>query len=183
MDNITSSYKANRLGETLYNVVLEYKPKTIVEFGVLEGFSTIHMAKALRELDQGHIFAYDLWDAYKFKHNTQAHAQKNIDEAGLTDLVTLLQLDFYEWLEDAENQHFDLLHLDVSNCGDIIEKTIQTLEKAHKGRILLFEGGSKTRDEVDWMIRFNKRPINPVVQEYGCTIIDENFPSLSMKML
>tara|TARA_B110000037_G_scaffold200056_1_gene240346 strand:+ start:1668 stop:1847 length:180 start_codon:yes stop_codon:yes gene_type:complete len=30
----------------------------------------------------------------------------------------------------------------------------------------IFEGGSKERDEVEWMNKYNKQKINPVIEKY-----------------
>ena len=67
---IESSYRENNIGETLYNKVLELKPNKIVEFGCLYGYSTVAMALALKELGQGKIYCYDLFEEYEYKHST-----------------------------------------------------------------------------------------------------------------
>lgn len=51
--DIESSYRDNDLGRTLYDLVLKYKPKKIVEHGILFGYSTVAMAQALDELGGG----------------------------------------------------------------------------------------------------------------------------------
>ena len=35
---VYSSYRENNIGKTLYDIVIELKPKTIIEIGVLEGY-------------------------------------------------------------------------------------------------------------------------------------------------
>jgi predicted O-methyltransferase YrrM len=68
---VESSYSEHDIGQTLYNLVLELKPKKIIEFGTLNGYSAISMAMALQELNNGgKITCYDLWDAYPYKHST-----------------------------------------------------------------------------------------------------------------
>ena len=97
-NGIDSSYKENNLGETFYKAILRYKPLTVVEFGVLHGYSTIHMAKALRKLGRGKIRAYDLWEKYKYKHTSIESTRRNLEKFGVSDIVTLEQKDFYKWL-------------------------------------------------------------------------------------
>ena len=59
--NVYSSYKKNNIGKTIYDIVLEYKPIKIVEIGVLDGYSIICMAQAIRDLNNGGlVYAYDL---------------------------------------------------------------------------------------------------------------------------
>ena len=47
----------------LYDFVVTLKPKRIIEFGPGSGYTTICMAKALKENNiDGHIKSYDIWD-------------------------------------------------------------------------------------------------------------------------
>ena len=68
--NIESSYRKNDIGQTFFDLVLEKRPKVILEWGVLNGYSTVAMAMALDELGSGHITAYDLFDDYKYNSST-----------------------------------------------------------------------------------------------------------------
>lgn len=179
---IESSYRENNLGPILRGLVIDYQPKKIIEFGVYRGYSTVHLAMGLEWLrNGGHIIACDLWDDYAYNHTTMDVAQLNINSHGLSQYVTLWQADYYKWLENP--CQFDMLHVDISNDGDIIEKTLTKLApQIDNGAIVVFEGGSAERDEVDWMKRFNKRPINPLQKKLGFRILDERFPSISIAM-
>lgn len=167
--NIESSYRENDIGRTLYHFVLNNKPKKIIEFGTLNGYSAVAMAMALHELGEGKIICYDLWDKYQFKHTTRESTQKTIDDLGLTDFVELREGDFYSW----EPEDFDLAHLDISNNGD----TIKDAKERLIGGIVLFEGGSEERDNVEWMIKYDKPRISKCGIDYK--VIDSDFPSLS----
>lgn len=174
---IDTSYSENDLGRTLYDLVLTNKPKKIVEFGVLFGYSTVVMAMALDELGEGHIYANDLFEDYKFKHSTIEQTQANIDRYGLTNYVTLVKSDFDEWLKKPEK--FDLLHVDVSNKGDTIDRLYAAVkDQIDDGAIVVFEGGSEERDSVEWMIKYNCKKIND--SNVPFKVIDARFPSLSM---
>lgn len=176
---MNSSYAKHDLGLVLQGLVLNCRPKKIIEFGVLEGYSTIAMGHALKALGRGHIIACDLWHHYDHNHTTMDIAQRNVDDAGLTDYVTLWQANYYEWL--ANPCKFDLLHVDISNDGDVIEKTLIKLAPQIKSGVkVVFEGGSAERDQVEWMTKFNKRPINPLQEKFGFEILDERFPSISV---
>lgn len=175
--DIESSYRENDLGHTLYDLVLRLKPKKIVEFGILYGYSTVAMAMALDELGEGHINAYDLFEDYEYKHGSMPDVQATIDRYGLTRYVTLGKRDFETWLKAPEP--FDLLHVDISNKGDTIEHLYNALvDKMAEGATIVFEGGSKERDEVEWMVKYNKRKINDASVSFK--VIDSRFPSLSM---
>ena len=174
---LESSYAKNDLGKTLYSLVLEHKPKKIVEFGVLNGYSTIAMAMALHELGGGHINSYDLFDDYPFKHSTMHDVRGVIDRYGLAEYVTLKKKDFDEWLSAPEQ--FDFMHVDISNKGDTIERLYEaTRDQIQKGSVVVFEGGSKERDNVEWMKKFNQKKMSEIAVPFS--VIDERFPSLSM---
>ena len=77
--------------------------------------------------------------------------------------------------------HFDVLHLDISNTGDIILKTYNKLKKyIEGGSSIIFEGGSVERDNIEWMVKYNSTPINSVKNIVNYELLNENFPSLSV---
>ena len=84
-------------------------------------------------------------------------------------------MDFYQWLLNPEP--FDLMHLDISNTGDTILKTYNSLPE---GSIVMFEGGSDERDNIEWMKKYNATPINSIKNIINYQVIDNNFPSLSI---
>ena len=45
----------------LYDIVKDFKPKKIIEFGPGRGQTTVTMALALKEIGSGKINSYDLW--------------------------------------------------------------------------------------------------------------------------
>lgn len=170
---IHSSYYKNNIGKTLYNTVLTMNPQIIIEFGTLHGYSAIAMAQALRDLgSNGKIYCYDLWEKYPYKHTSMLNTQINIDSFGLTKYIELEELDFYNW----KPVHFDLMHFDISNHAGHL-KYLKSLKEYHSmyGTIL-FEGGTKERDKVDWMKDF--QPINS--SGINFITINEDFPSLSL---
>ena len=74
-------------GRLLYSLIRASRPSTVVEFGTSFGISTIHLAAAVRDNGTGHVISTEL-NAAKV---TQATA--NIAEAGLGDVVTILEGD------------------------------------------------------------------------------------------
>jgi len=176
---IESSYYQNDLGKTLYEWVLNTKPKVIIEFGCLYGYSTIAMGLALKQLGQGKIKCYDLFDDYKYKHSTIQQTIQNVKKYSVEDYVEFIKMDYNEWLSNPED--FDLLHLDISNTGDIVLRTYNTLiNKIKTGGVILFEGGSKERDDVEWMVKYKATPINSIQSQTNYKVINPNFPSLSI---
>ena len=170
---LPSSYYKNNIGKTLYNTVLTMKPFLIIEFGTLHGYSAIAMAQALRDLDNGgKIICHDLWEKYPYNHSSMESTQSTIDELGLTKYIELVEMDFYNW----QPEPFDLMHFDISNHAGHI-RYLKNLVNYHQlNGTVLFEGGTKERDRVEWMKDFEA--INPSGIRF--ITIDENFPSLSM---
>ena len=174
--DIESSYAEHDLGRTLYDLVLQYKPKKIVEWGVLYGYSTVAMAMALDELGEGHITGYDLFEHYAFKHSTMEQTQANIDRYGVSNYVTLVRGDFESWLKNPEP--FDMLHVDISNKGDTIERLHEAVkDQLARGALVVFEGGSPERDRVAWMEKYQQKKIGDSGVHYE--ILNPAFPSLS----
>jgi len=177
--NIESSFQKNDLGRTLYDLVLEKKPKKIVEWGTLYGYSTVVMAMALDELGGGHITAYDLFEDYPFKHSTMERTQANIDRNGVSKYITLKHGNFDDWIKDPEP--FDLLHVDISNHGDIIKRLYAaTKDRIATGATVIFEGGSAEHDQIDWMVKYGFRKIADSGVPYR--LLDARFPSISIIM-
>ena len=173
--HILSSYSINNLGLTLYETVLIRNPKIIIEFGTLHGYSAICMAQALQHLgSNGHIICYDLWNKYPYKHTTLDKTFNIIKSYGLEKYITLKELDFYNW----DYEPFDMMHFDISNHGGKI-RSLHNKVRIHQSEgLVLFEGGSKLRDEVPWMKDYE--PINNCGINYH--VLNEAFPSISIML-
>ncbi len=74
-------------GRLLYTLVRSSRPAVVVEFGTSFGISTIHLAAAVRDNGTGRVVSTEL-NAAKV-----ARARANLAEAGLADLVTILEGD------------------------------------------------------------------------------------------
>jgi predicted O-methyltransferase YrrM len=92
----------------LYVLAVARRPRTIVEFGASLGYSTIHLAAALRDADGGRLITTELSIA---KAGTAA---VNIADAGLGDLIDLRVGDALDTLADLDPD-VDFLFLDGSN--------------------------------------------------------------------
>lgn len=184
-----SSYSQNNIGEIIYNTILAFPPGIAVELGVLQGYSTYHIASAFKFLDlQNTILdAYDLWDDYPYNHGDLESVQRMLYLSDLSRFVKLYKEDAFLVPDNYRDKSIDFLHIDISNTGDIFNYMIEkwTPKLRHCG-ILVFEGGSEERDKVDWMIKYNKKPIRPEINSNK--IFNENyiygtyeiFPSLTI---
>lgn len=168
-----SSYSFNNLGKTIYDQVLFTKPKKVVDFGILNGYSTICIAQALKENGFGKVYAYDLFEDYEFNRAKLSEVEKLVLEYGLSDWVEFKKVNFFDWIKNPES--FDLLHLDISNTGDIIDMLWEKFSDSKA--TIIFEGGSEERDRVGWMVLHNKKPINKSKAKFE--VINNRFPSIS----
>jgi predicted O-methyltransferase YrrM len=151
-----------------------HRPRTIIDFGVLHGYSTIAMALALKDLGRGKVIGYDLWDKYPYKKAYLKDTWANIEKAGVANYVELKEGDF----KDFKENDYQFFHLDISNTGEIIDELeAKTRYRRTKGAVVVFEGGSEERDQVEWLISYNKKPIRQTKASFK--VINPLFPSLS----
>ncbi|MEK6760752.1 MAG: class I SAM-dependent methyltransferase [Nanoarchaeota archaeon] len=176
-----SSYEENNYDSVFYALIRSIRPKIVVELGTKNGFSAFHMAKALKENGFGEIHCYDLWEEYEFHSCTMAEAEANLKE--FVDSGTA-KLKLMDAAEVGKNYHdsIDVLHVDLSNKGEILEQIIpQWLPKVKS--LIILEGGSEDRDKVDWMVKFDKQPIRDWLKKNSDKfnyIILKNFPGLTL---
>jgi len=173
--SLKSSYFGSGIGKTLYDYVLEHKPETIVEFGILHGYSTVCMAQALKDLGRGTIIAYDLWEEAPYGHGqTLDDVEQTLQEYGVVDFVDLRHGDFYSWLDEGREWEAELIHVDINNDGDLLPLLSEIACS------VLFEGGIETRDRCWWMKKFSKPKMFPLKDALGYEILNSSYPSLSV---
>jgi len=187
-----SSYKQNNYTLLFERSAEAFLPQKCVELGVLDGYSTVAIAKGLKRASIvgnhfSHLHAYDLWEDYPYKHGNMDKVQKLIDDEDLSRFVTLYRKDAFEVYKDYDEESICLLHVDLSNTGEILEKIVEQWHtRLSMGGMLLFEGGSEERDNIEWMKKYDKKPIKPVIE--GHEILNEHyiygtyldFPSLTV---
>jgi hypothetical protein len=189
-----SSYIENNFGELLRTYVIGARTIPLVELGILDGYSTLHIAQGVRELQELYglvttFEAYDLFDSYEYKHGSQVEVQQLIDQNGLTDYVQIKKGNAFEVHKLYRDKSIEFLHVDISNTGDTLKKIMELWHPkiADKG-ILMFEGGSEERDNIEWMKKYNcpsiKQEIetNPVLNEFYMYGVYMRFPSMLVAM-
>jgi predicted O-methyltransferase YrrM len=165
-----SSYAENNFGSILRALILAQLPRLVIECGVLDGYSAFHIAHALRfnaqkMKRQSEFIAYDLWEEYRYKHGNFNKVASMLREQNLLNKHVNLHygnaFNVYSYYQDGA---VDFLHMDISNDGDILRKTIDHWgPKIAHGGIIAFEGGSVERDNVEWMKKYDRNPIAPEV--------------------
>jgi hypothetical protein len=178
----------NNYGSIFQSLIISKKPAKIVECGILDGYSTLHIATALRFLEtMGHnsvFHAFDLFDDYEFKHGNMYGVRNMLIRHGVYNKVTIRAGDCFEVYKEYLDNTIDFMHIDISNDGDKLLKVLKLWgSKMKVDGIIAFEGGSKQRDNIEWMKTFDKRPIQSafaeIPLEWRFTIL-EPFPSMML---
>ena len=91
------------------------------------------------------------------------------------------------YIDKLNDNSIDLLHIDISNNGDILVNMIDIWGgKLSPDGMIAFEGGSIERDNVEWMKKYNFKSIgetlmnNPMIKMEWCFQVLEPFPSLTL---
>jgi hypothetical protein len=191
MNNMRSSYIKNDFGSVFRALILSHKPKLAVECGVLDGYSTFHIAHAIRfnRITRGikcPFFAYDLWEEYDYKHGDFVEVENMLEEQGLSDYCNLTEGNAYKVYEIFEDNSIDFLHVDISNNGETFLDMLSLWgRKISNDGIVVFEGGSEERDEVEWMKKYMFTPIrnvldDPILYENWYYQVLHPFPSMTL---
>lgn len=191
---LRSSYQQNSFKEIFSVIVACYQPMVCVELGVLDGYSTIAIASVLKHLSKycgisRSIFnAYDLFEDYPFTNARMKDTEENIRDAGVAEYVTLHKMDAFKVPELYQDNSVDLLHVDLSNTGEILRTILnQWTSKITPGGIIMFEGGTPARDRIEWMIKYKKEPIawelhrnETIRNHYHRPVVVSAFPSMTI---
>jgi hypothetical protein len=157
-----SSYEKNNYGDFFYSLIRIYQPEKVVELGTKAGYSAYHMARGLKANGRGSLDCYDLWEKYQFKSVPKSVAEENLKK--FKDIISFKLVDAVG--VDKAYKTVDILHVDVSNEGGILEKIIpHWIDKTRQ--LIIIEGGSSERDKVEWMIKFKKIPIKKWLEEFS----------------
>ncbi len=157
-----SSYEKNNYGELFYALMRVYQPNKVVELGTKAGYSAFHIAKGLKANGKGRLDCYDLWEKYEFHSVPKSVAEVNLKE--FKNTIRLKQRDAIG--VDKLYKKIDILHVDLSNKGEILEPIIpKWIDKV--SQIIIIEGGSAEHDKLDWMIKFKKMPVKKWLEDFA----------------
>jgi len=176
-----SSYEKNNYGGFFYSLIRVYQPEKVVELGTKAGYSAYHLARGLKANKRGSLDCYDLWEKYEFNSVSKSVAEENLKE-----FKDIIRLELGEAIGvDKAYKTIDILHVDVSNEGGILEKIVpRWIDKTRQ--FIIIEGGSAERDKVEWMIKFKKAPIKKWLEDFSRQRGDieyqtiEPFPSVTI---
>ena len=112
-------------GRLLYTLIRAVKPKTVVEFGMSYGISTLHLAAAVRDNGFGHVVTTEM-SAAKI-----AAARATFEETGFEDVVTVLEGDALQTLPkhlDADGAESAVDFLLLDGWKDLYVPMLRALE-------------------------------------------------------
>ena len=171
-----SSYRENNYGQFFSALVAVHKPKVIVECGVLYGYSLASIASSAMFFAE-RIVAYDLFEDYQYTKAHRASVEESLDNWGLLHIVELVKQDAVEAAKNHEDGSIDFLHIDIGNDAEKLGNMFDVWTRKMKvGGIVIFEGGSFERDQVEWMIKYNRPPIANFIQ----TLKNRGFEHMTM---
>lgn len=189
-----SSYIQNDFGQLLYLYMLNLKPVNCVELGVLDGYSTLHIAKGMKEIGErwgvtSFFHAYDLFDEYPYKHGSKEEVEQLMKDNGVEKYAEIRKGDAFHVHQFYADNTLEFLHIDVSNTGDTVKKYVDLWHPKMAGRaIICIEGGSEERDHVDWMKKYNCPSIkeeitnNPIINKWYIYGTYFRYPSMTVMM-
>lgn len=187
-----SSYLENKYGEIFYSIVTAHRPANAVELGVLDGYSTYHIARGLKRNKSipgvsAHLDSYDLWDDYAYNHGEMKNVKDMLETAGLLDYVSLKKGDAFKVHENYNTGSIYFLHVDISNTGQIVKDIMSLWDpKMIQGGLILFEGGTEERDNIEWMRKYEAPPIkveietNPIINSKYVYATYLKYPGLTV---
>ena len=127
------------------------------------------------------IYAYDLFEDYEYKHQ-RFNKIKQQYSSYKTD--TISKKAFKEVYNKHEDNSIDILHIDISNNGDTYKFAVDNyMPKISNGGLMILEGGSRQRDQVEWMEKFKFPEIRPAlekIEKKHKLIVLEPYPSLTL---
>ena len=171
---MTSSYTRSITYLDLFSSIVFIKnPTYIVEFGILNGHSLKTFVDNADETCK--IEAFDIFDEFNGNHARNDILEKFSEYKN----VNIGYGDFYNKHEDFHDNSIDIMHVDIANNGDTYEFCIDRyLSKIVEDGILILEGGSVERDNIEWMIKYNKRSITQYLKE-----LERNRKDLEVKII
>lgn len=187
-----SSYIQNNFGDIFTNYILSMRLTKIVDLGILDGYSTLYLAKGLKEMHelyntQSKLDAYDLFEDYPYKHSSKESIEQLMKKEQLDNYVNIIKGDAYKVYQNYPDKSIEFLHVDISNTGDTINKIMELWHsKICERGFIAFEGGSEERDNIEWMIKYKATSIkkaietNEIIRKYYVFGTYFKFPSLTI---
>lgn len=142
------------------SVLFDKKINNVLEIGILDGYSL----ELISNVTKANINAYDIFEEFE---GNSANKDYLLEKFKDYKNVNIEYGDFYQLHTIINDNSLDLIHIDIANNGDVYEYVFQNyMEKLTNDGTLILEGGSIERDNVEWMIKYDKPKIQPILDNY-----------------
>lgn len=181
ISEIKSSYKNSLNYKDIFKTIcfMHQNCKKIVEIGILDGYSLKTIADSVSNICQ--IDAYDIFDDF---NGNRANKEKLNNIFTPYTNVNILYGDFYNLVNTFDNNSIDILHIDIANNGNIYEYVFNNyINKIKNNGIIVLEGGSNERDNIEWMNKYNYPKMKPILEQFSSTyniLTIGNIPSITI---
>lgn len=147
--------------DIIAGITVSVQPKKIIEFGILNGHSLKTFYNYSDKNTQ--IYAYDIFDDFNGNSANKIEIDKRFKNC---NNVTIEYGDYYSQYKSIDDNSIDILHIDIANNKEVYNFCIDNyLTKISDSGCIILEGGSKERDEVEWMNKYNKPKIFPYIEQ------------------
>ena len=162
---------------SLYDKVIELKPKRIKEIGTGSGSTTLVLAQAIYDLNnEGKVVTQDSekrWSSHNIIESQFPHIHKLIDFNYNTHFELELKRDIN--IEDD----FDLLYVDMANNYNCLKNLFTLLFLSGiDNKHIIFEGGCLHRDEIEHK-QNTEQYITRLQNEFPYEILNNTFSCVS----
>lgn len=163
-----SSYEENNYGELFYALIRIYQPEKVVELGTRAGYSAYHIARGLKDNGIGKLHCYDLFENY-VEHLGSSVISKSATEENLKEFKDIISLTLCDAVGiDKKYKTVDILHVDLDNDGEILEKIVPAwIDKVRQ--LIIIEGGSIERDQLAATTNYKKLPVTKWLNDFNDT--------------
>ena len=114
----------------------------------------------------GHLHSYDLFEDYPYRYGNLADVTALLEMHNVSQYVSLEKRDAFGVSKLYEDGSVDFLHIDINNDGNIFNLMMEEwTPKLRYGSIIVFEGGSEERDNIEWMKKYKRSPIKMALEK------------------
>lgn len=173
-----SSYYENNYGELIGSLIRTQSPKQIIEFGLLNGYSSFFIIEAIKNTDCKFLMC-DIFENFKYNSASYDNIQKIF---GKIKNVSIANYNFFEFHNNKDIKDFDVVIIDIGNTEDTYKYFFENVyEKLSSNCLIILEGGSIERDEYYISKQYNTGRINTYLNNLDIKYITlQKFPSMTI---
>ena len=169
-----SSYETNNYSILFEFICKKFKPDIIVEFGILNGYSTDSFLKSVDSNTP--IIACDIFEDFIGNHPSFEVIKEKYSNYSNVKVKRLNYFDSNDLISSCIGKKV-IFHVDIANNADVYKFAVEHM--LFPGSMCILEGGSVARDNVEWMIKYNKPAIAPFLDQLKSRKLSHDFVVLN----